>query len=351
MREELTYPVAKAEPGEPLEIAPGVFWLRMPIPIKGLNFINLWLLADGAGWTIIDSGLDRPELRGIWDKVSERLFAGGARPPRRLIATHFHPDHLGLAGWLCRRFDMPLWMTFGEWSFGRMIWLDAKETVPEAVLGFYARLGFPEAALAAYRGRSFDQYKKAVSPIPDALHRIAEGDTIEIGGRSWEVMVGRGHAPEHACLYCAELGLLISGDQVLPKITPHIGVYPSEPEADPLRYYLSSLPRFRDLPASTLVLPSHGDPFYGLHQRIFQLEWHHRRRLAALLAACAEPKKVLQVFSALYHRRIEEREMVLATGEALAHLHYLIGEGSLIRELGADGVFRYRQSQPIADVA
>lgn len=351
LREELIYPVARPEPGVPLEIAPGVFWLRMPIPIKGLDFINLWLLTDGPGWTLVDSGLDTPELRAIWAEVTDSLFVGGAKPPTRLIGTHFHPDHLGLAGELCRRFDMPLWMTFGEWSFGRMIWLDARDAVPDQSVAFYARLGFPEAALEAYRKRGFKQYQSAVSPIPDSFRRIAEGERIEIGGRIWQVMVGRGHAPEHACLYCAELGLLISGDQVLPRISPHIGVYPTEPEADPLKHYLDSLPRFRDLPAETLVLPSHGDPFRGLHERVATLERHHRRRLADLLAVCAEPKKVLEVFSSLYRRPIGEREMTLATGEALAHLHYLIGTAAIARELSADGIYRYRQSAPVAEVA
>lgn len=350
MYSSLAYPFPeRPAAGAMLEVAPGVHWVRMPIPIPGLEFINLWVLEDGDGWTIIDSGLRSKTIQGHW----EEIFAGpmGGRPVNRVICTHFHPDHLGLAGWITERFDVPLWMTLGEWSFGRMITLDGEAVMSADVLDFYRRIGFGPAQLEHYQSRGVNRYRSAVSRIPSSFHRIADGDRIVIGGREWQIIVGYGHSYEHACLYCAELDLLISGDQILPRITPHIGVYPGEPEANPLRLYLNSLPYFRPLPVDTLVLPSHNDPFRGLHLRLDQIKAHHDKRLDDLDTACVEPKSALDVLPVLFRRQLDENSTFMAVGEALAHLHWLIGEKRIARARDDDGVVRYRQSHVAADAA
>lgn len=325
-----------------LEVAPGLHWVRMPIPIPGLDFINLWAIEDGEGWTLVDTGLRSRAIQEHWETIFATRFAG--RPVTRIICTHFHPDHLGQAGWLCGRWQAPLWMTLGEWSFGRMLALDAEETVPEEVVDFYRRHGIAADLLEKFRARGFNNFAKGVTGIPRAFRRISDGERIEIGGRVFRVIVARGHAPEHACLHCEELGVLISGDQILPRITPHIGVYPGEPEANPLAQYLESLPLFDGLPEDTLVLPSHGDPFHGLHARLAQLAHHHDHRLLALVAACGEGLTARELLPALFRRELDDRSIFMALGEALAHLHLLLSTSRVGRETGTDGLIRFRRA-------
>lgn len=351
MTAAISHPFAESPPpGETVEVRPGVHWLRMPLPIPGLEHINLWLLEDGFGWTAIDTGLRTKTILELW----ERIFAArlGGRPVTRVLCTHFHPDHVGEAGWLCDRWQAPLWMTLGEWSFGRQLMLDAIADVPDEMVEFYRRAGFDADTLAAFRVRGFDNFRKAVTPIPRQFRRLSDGDVLRIGSHDWRVIVGRGHSPEHACLHCAELGLLISGDQVLPGISPHIGVYPGEPEANPLQQYLDSLPRFRGLAKDTLVLPAHRDPFVGLDARIDQLLSHHAKRLDDLAAALAEPMTVVQAVPALKFRRaITKDNMTLAAGETLAHLHQLMNAGRAVRRAGPDGVWLYQATAKAARAA
>ncbi len=350
MPARLHYPFAeRPAEGEALPVRPGVFWLRMPIPIPGLEHINLWLLEDGEGWTVVDTGLNTRRIRELWEAVFARHLA--SRPVTRLICTHFHPDHLGLAGWLAERWQAPLWMTLGEWGFGRMLALDALPEVPEDVIGFYRRTGFGEAAIAQVRARGFSNFRKGVSEIPRSFRRLADGDRLRTGRHDWRIMVGSGHSPEHACLYAPELGLLISGDQVLPRISPHIGVYPGEPEANPLQQYLDSLDRFRGLPPETLVLPAHNDPFVGLEARLDALKKHHAERLERLVAALTTPKSAIELLPALFRRDLGGDHAFLAASEALAHLNLLLARGDISRELDASGVYRYRRSAADADAA
>lgn len=346
----LTYPFdGRPGDGEVMQMRPGVLWLRMPLPIPGLDFINLWLIEEAEGWTLVDTGVKSSKLQKIWDEVVARHLKG--KPITRILCTHFHPDHLGLAGWLQQKFGAPLWMTLGEWIFGRMLALEETPDVPADVISFYERLGFNENQIAALKARGYGNFSKAVTPIPRAFHRISEGDVIRIGGHDWRVIVGNGHSPEHACLFNAELNLLISGDQVLPRISPHIGVYPGEPDARPLTQYLDSFAKFADLPADVLVLPAHGDPFIGLHARVAMLQRHHETRLDAIMAALQQrPHTVIETLPLLFRRDIKDH-MTLAAGEALAHLHHLMYQGRVIRHCNAAGVFEFSHSDAEAQAA
>jgi glyoxylase-like metal-dependent hydrolase (beta-lactamase superfamily II) len=333
---------APPEPGTLEEVAPGVHWLRMPLPFA-LDHINLWLLRDGEGWTIVDSGLDTPITMALWERIFAEALDG--KTVTRLIVTHFHPDHMGLAGWLTERWQIRLWATETEWLWARMLGGDHDDVAFAADQApFYHRTGLDRATVQMFAGRG-NQYAKRVGPVPRRFHRIADGMAIEIGGRRWQVIIGRGHAPEHACLFCPELDLFIAGDQVLPKISPNISVWPNEPDADPLARYLESLEVLRRaVPSDVLVLPSHNLPFYGLDTRIDQLAAHHAERLAEIEIACAAPHTTMEIVPVLFRRKLDSQQLGFAIGEALAHLHYLVGTGRLVRSERADGVYVFTRS-------
>lgn len=339
MAELLQFPVTTPpEAGEIIPIAPGVRWLRMKLPFA-LNHINLWLIEDGPGWTIVDSGFSLPEAKDAW----ERIFAEhlGGRPVRRLIVTHFHPDHMGLADWLIGRWDVPLWMTEKEYLHARMMSQDVGEASGKARRDFARRAGLDDEMSGHFAERQ-GNYRRGCPSVPAVYHRIGDGSAIEIGGREWRVIIGEGHAPEHACLYCAETGVLIAGDQILPRISPNISVQPFEPEGDPLARYLRSLDKIRAaLPPEILVLPSHNLPFYGVHQRIDELASHHHARCDDVIAACDRPKTAADLLPVLFRRQLDRHQMGFALGEALAHLHYLRGHGAIAASEGADGVNRF----------
>lgn len=326
------------EAGTVTQVAAGILWIRMALPFA-LDHINLWALADGDGWTLIDTGIANDDTKAVWDSLFSGPLAG--RPVTRLVCTHFHPDHMGLAGWLCERWSVTLVATQAEWLYGRMLCLEQEDDYQFNQREFYRLSGWnPEQLEAlAWRGNT---YRPRVGPIPTCFHRIAVGDELAIGGRLWRVMVGQGHAPEHASLYCAEANILISGDQVLPKISPIIGVWPQEHESNPLGLFLKTLPQFKDLPADCLVLPSHGLPFVGLHSRVDELMHHHHERLDRTLSGCAQPATALEVLKVLFKRELDAWQIGFATGETLAHLNYLWHAGRITREARADGVWLYR---------
>jgi glyoxylase-like metal-dependent hydrolase (beta-lactamase superfamily II) len=336
----LTYPHPTApESGVPVEVAPGLLWLRFPLPMA-LNHVNLWLLQDGEGWTLVDAGIGNAASREIW----EGLLAGplADKPIRRVLITHMHPDHIGLAGWLCDRFDAPLVMTLSEYALARALWSEDRPEVAAAHAEFYRAAGLPQEAIAAVEARG-NVYRRGVSALPVAARRIRDGDTLDIGGTPWRVMIGEGHASEMVCLYSAERRILISADQVLPKISPNVSVWPSEPEADPLADFLRTLQAFRALPDDTLVLPSHGIPFFGLHERIDWLAAHHAERLELTREVCRQPATVADLMAAMFHRTLDRQQMMFAVGEATAHLNRLVAAGDITRETGADGIWRYTQ--------
>lgn len=340
-RSKLDHPFAEAPPaGHVLAVAPGIRWIRMPLPFA-LDHINLWALDDGEdGLTLVDSGLGNDETKALWEVLLAGPLAG--RRPSRLIATHFHPDHMGLSGWLCQRLGVELTASLREWLFGRMLWLEDSEEFTANQVAYYRRIGFDAEQLEGVRSRG-NTYRSRIDVIPVRLVGIRHGDDLRIGGRSWRMIEGGGHSPEHACLYCAEAGVLISGDQVLPRISPIVGVWPQQPEAEPLSLFLDALTRLRELPADTLVLPSHGLPFRGLHTRIDELLAHHAERLERTLSACGDEVTALDVLRVLFKRELDAHQMGFATGETLAHLHHLMKKGEVLRQLGGDGIWRYRR--------
>lgn len=324
--------------GDAVEVALGVLWLRQPLG-GSLQFINVWALADGEGWAIVDTGLQTKETSQAW----RAAFAGalGGKPITRVICTHLHPDHVGLAGWIVRKFDCRLWMTRLEYFQCRMLVADTGREAPEDGVRFFKAAGWDEDAIENYKAR-FGGFGKAIYALPDSYRRLSDGEDFDIGGRTWRVVTGQGHSPDHACLWCPELDLLISGDQVLPRISSNVSVFPTEPEADPLSDWLTSLAKVKAVvPDSVLVLPAHNDPFHGLHARIDHLINGHERGLSRLEKKIAEPKRVVDVFGALFARPIGSDLLGMATGEALAHLNCLVGRGLATRRTDAEGVAWY----------
>ncbi len=339
-RPSLIYPLGDPpEAGVAREIAPGVRWVRMPLPFA-LKWINLWLLEDGEGWTVIDTGVALEQSREHWRTIFEANLQG--RAVTRVICTHMHPDHMGLAGWICRKYRAELWMSRLEYITGRMLVADTGREAPEEGVKFYRAAGWDEDALDSYKVR-FGGFGKAVSRMPDAYHRICDGDVIAIDGRDWRVVTGNGHSPEHVCLWQEELKLFISGDQVLPRISSNVSVFPTEPEGDPLADWINSCNKLRTaIPADVLTLPAHNEPFEGLHDRLSNLIEGHEKALARVVKRLQqEPRRAVDLFGALFARKISPDLIGMATGEAIAHANCLIGRGLAKRTTDAEGVVRY----------
>uniref|UniRef100_UPI003342B50C MBL fold metallo-hydrolase n=1 Tax=Castellaniella defragrans TaxID=75697 RepID=UPI003342B50C len=350
--QKLNYPLGdrQPEPGRAIGVADGVYWLRMPLPFV-LDHINLWLLRDEIdgrqGWTVVDCGIARDEVRTRWEEVFEHVLEG--LPILRVVVTHMHPDHVGLAYWLCERWQAPLWMSMTDYALARL-WCGASSSGPEGggpagetAVQHLARHGLLNPEDQRYIRQRHDYYSGLVPAVPSSFHRLLNGQSLRIGGREWRVIVGYGHAPEHVSLSCPALGVLISGDMVLPRISTNVSVFDLEPEANPLPLYLDSLKAYDSLAADTLVLPSHGQPFKGLHERLAQQHAHHAERLEALLAACGEPVSAVDILPVLFSRKLDAHQLAFAMGEAIAHLHALYFEGKLRRDVDAQGVYRFQR--------
>jgi len=335
----LEYPFeGRPELGQAIEVAPGVLWVRMRLPFQ-LNHINLWVLADGDGWTIVDSGIRDETTADAW----KALFAGPmlGRPVKRVIVTHLHPDHVGLAGWLVRRFGVALWMSRTDYLMCRNLVADTDQEAPAEGIRFYRAAGFPDDAIESYKTR-FGGFGRGVYNLPNAFRRIQDGEQIEIGERVWEIVVGRGHAPEHACLWSRADGIFISGDQILPRISSNVSLFPTEPEANPLQEWLDSCAKLKSLlPDDVLVLPAHNEPFRGAPLRLQELIDLHENNMEKLMALCVEPKRAVDCFPALFRSRITSGNYTMAAGESLAHLNCLRVRGGVVRNTDADGVDWY----------
>lgn len=371
LEQQLHYPLGDAlpAPGHALELAPGLRWLRMGLPFA-LDHINLWLLRDRLdgpdgsreGWAIVDCGVADAPTRAAWEQVFASALDG--LPVLRVIVTHMHPDHIGNAQWLCERWGCGLWISQTDWNAARIATVSTTGFGGEAAAAHFARHGLTDPQAVAKVRQRANYYASMVPAVPSSHHRLLDGRPLRIGAQDWRCIAGYGHAPEHIALYRPEIeggpmapagdavpgaeaarppsGVLIAGDMVLPRISTNVSVIDLEPEADPLTLYLESIERLRALPADTLVLPSHGRPFTGLHTRIGQLQAHHAARFDTVLAACrARETSAAELLPLLFRRTLDLHQTTFAMGEAIAHLHALWFAGRLQRREGADGVLRF----------
>lgn len=339
---QLHYPLADQLPplGSTLELAPGVRWLRMPLPFA-LDHINLWLLEGDDGWTLVDTGYANAVTRELWERHFRDTLAG--RPLRRIVATHCHPDHLGNAAWLAARFGCPVAMTHGEFLAAHAI-IDERAAHGVAdTCALFASHGMPAADVAALAARG-NRYREGVPEAPSAHERLQDGDEPTLGRDRWRVIAGYGHSSEHAALFAAARDVLIAGDMLLPRISTNVSVWPSEPDGDPLGRFLDSLAAFERLPGGTLVLPSHGLPFRGIPLRVAQLRAHHAARLSELIeaiAAARAPMSAAQMVPVLFPRELDLQQRFFAMGETIAHLNHLWRHGRLARTRDAQGNLRF----------
>ncbi len=323
----------RPDDGKTQPVINGIEWLRMPLPFS-LNHINLWLLRDDPGWAIVDTGVGTNTSIDLWKSVFDDAMGGD--PASRVIATHMHPDHVGCAGFLARHFDVDLWMSRDEYMLCRILVADTGRDAPMEGTRFYKDAGFSEDQLHSYES-AFGFFGKFVRPLPEAYQRLSDGDELKIGGQTWHIITGGGHSPEHASLFDRDRNILISGDQLLPTISPNVSVWPTEPLANPLQDWFDSLGKLREaVPEDVLVLPSHGKPFRGAHDRIDAIIQDHERKLDSLLSLCSEQKRAVDVFPALFKAKVDDRNRMMATGEALSHLNYLVRIGDLETEYRDD---------------
>jgi len=327
------------EPGAAVEVAEGILWLRLPLPMA-LDHVNVYALADADGWTLIDTGMNSRKTRDIWEAALAGPLAG--KTVARVLLTHHHPDHVGLVGWFQDR-GAELLTTRTAWLYARMLTLDVQDRPSAESLQFYQRAGTSPEMLAKRASERPFNFADVVAPMPLGFTRVEEGETLTLGGRRWRVRLGQGHAPDHITLWSEVDELVIGGDQLLPGISPNIGVYPTEPEADPLTEWLEATARFvPHAREDQLVLPGHKLPFTGLPFRLQQMAENHHQALERLLGHLHEPQTAAGCFPALYKRPIGEGEYGLALVEAVAHLNCLLRRGQVCRSLRADGAWLWQ---------
>jgi len=338
----LSYPFDnRPNPGELIEVGPGIFWVRMPLPIS-LNHINLWMLEEQDGWTLVDTGMATEDTKALWEEIFSTHL--NSKPVKQVIVTHMHFDHLGLAGWLVEKWGATLCMSRTEYLSSRVIINEIKSDPPEATVAFFRAAGVEESILDEFKVR-FNNRSDFVSPLPSHYKRLTDNQVLQIGSLQWTVIIVEGHSPEHICLHCKSLNIMIAGDQILPRISPNISVRPDEPRANPLHYFLRSCESLKNrLNKDVLILPSHGDPFYGVHLRLQDMINEHKKGLQDLLEFCSQPRSVADVFPILFKSKINIGNMVIAVGEAVANLNYLVSSKELVVDIGNDGIARYKQA-------
>ncbi len=348
---DLQYPWAKAEPaaGDWLPIKPGIHWVRMPLPFA-LNHINLWVLQDKQDqqdcWTVVDSGVHTEAIHQAW----QQLWSGpmAERPLGRMLVTHMHPDHVGNAQWLIEHFSAPghhparLWMSATDFLAATLACQATTGYGGDRAAAYFHSHGLQdEVSLSKIRERG-DYFASMVPRMPASYRRLQDGMTVRIDEHDWRCISGFGHCPEHIALYCEALGTLISGDMLLPKISTNVSVTDMEPEADALGQFLDSLTRYEALPADTLVLPSHGHPFVGIHARVQALRDHHEDRLNDIRRACQNKAcTAAELLPVLFTRALDLHQTTFAMGEAVAHLNHLWHRGEFKRERDALGVWHF----------
>ena len=330
------------DPGQAIEITEGILWMRLPLPMA-LDHVNVYALEDPDGWTVVDTGFDSRKGRAIWEK----LLTGplGGKPVARVLVTHHHPDHIGLAGWFKSR-GAEVLTTRTAWLYARMLVLDEQDRPGPEQMRFWQEAGMPPALLDKRRTERPFNFADVVAPLPLGFTRIAEADRLRLGGRDWIVRTGGGHAPEHATLWQADGPLILGGDQLLPSISANIGVYATEPMADPLADWLTSCRAFLGhARPDHLVLPGHKLPFTGLPLRLHQMIENHEGALDRLLDHLTGPKTAVQCFLPIFGREIEGDAFGLALVEAVAHLNHLLHRGRIVRTMGSDGAWRWQRHE------
>ena len=338
----LSYPFDnRPNPGQLIEVGPGIYWVRMPLPIS-LNHINLWMLEEQDGWTLVDTGMATEDTKALWEEIFNTHL--NSKPVKQVIVTHMHFDHLGLAGWLVEKWGATLCMSRSEYLSSRVIIDEIKSAPPESTVAFFRKAGVEESILDEFKAR-FNNRSDFVSPLPSRYKRLTDNQVLQIGSLQWTVIIVEGHSPEHICLHCKSLNIMIAGDQILPRISPNISVRPDEPRANPLQNFLRSCESLKDrLDKDVLILPSHGDPFYGAHLRLQDMINEHTKGLQGLLEFCSQPRSVTEVFPILFRSKINIGNMVIAVGEAVANLNYLVSSKELVVDIGSDGIARYKQA-------
>jgi len=330
----------KPEIGTLQQVAPGIHWLRMPLPFA-LDHINLWMLEDGDSWTLVDTGVANDETIELWQQLYRQQ--GDNRPIKRIVVTHMHPDHIGLAGWLSKRCKAELLMSRADYLSCQHLLSYSHEDAPEEALQFYRSAGFDDDQIEMYNAQ-FGGFGKHVRALPHSFVNLREGDEITIGEHRWRVLMGYGHSVEHVCLYSETLNVFISGDQLLPTISSNVSVRPTEPKANPLQEWIDSCHRLNSkLNHDTLVLPAHGKPFIGALTRFGQMIEEHEHDLNKLLAFCDQPRSAIDAFPILFHSPITRKNLIMAIGESMAHFHCLLGRGLVTRTLDHNGVYRYQR--------
>jgi len=342
MPHRLRYPLHDTlpAPGEAIEVCPGVYWHKMPLPFA-LNHINLWLLSDGDGWCAVDAGYGTDETKALWQQQFSGTMAG--HPLTRMVATHYHPDHIGLAAWLVAQSGASFHCSLGEFASAHALWHDLPGFDVPTLNAHFGRHGLPDEKAAQFTERG-NTFRWGVPALPTHFNRLLAGDTLHIGGADWRCIPGYGHSPEHMALYCEAKGTLIAGDMLLPKISTNVGAWGADGEVDALGQFLDSLDRFDVLPPDTLVLPSHGRPFVGIHPRVEALKRHHAERLDALRTACATPQTAFSLLPVLFGRMFDLYQTMFALAECIAHLNYLYRRGALTRHVDGAGVYHFVQS-------
>lgn len=336
MSAALEYPhSSRPDPRVLIDVAPGVRWLCMPLPFS-LNHINLWLLGEGKHCVLVDTGLGDATTRDHW----QAIFAASGESLEQVVLTHYHPDHAGNAAWLAETHAAPVWMSSAEYFLGHALLTETAGYDIPAMVEHFRRHGLDDARCERFTQRG-NVYAKGVPSLPRQYRRLIDGDTITLAGNEWQVIMGYGHSPEHASLYCEALRVLISGDMLLPRITTNVNVPASMPEEDSVRRFLDSVRRFARLPEDTLVLPSHGLPFRGVHTRIRQLEVHHAERDALLVKTLNEPLSAVELLGTLFPFELDMHQLMFAMGETIAHLNHLVQRKQARRIVGEDGIIRF----------